>query len=123
MTNPFDYTFWLASRAAGIVGFMALGAVAILGLVSALRLVEPKTAARMKPWHERLALTGLACITAHGLLLLGDGWLKPGLTGIAIPFTMSYRPLGPGMGIIPFYCLAPLGLSFYQPRRIGARRW
>lgn len=123
MTNPFDYTFWLASRAAGIVGFIALGAVAILGLVSALRLVEPKTAARMKPWHERLALTGLACITAHGLLLLGDGWLKPGLTGIAIPFTMSYRPLWTGMGIIAFYCLAAFGLSFYQRRRIGARRW
>ncbi|WCB95798.1 hypothetical protein DSM104299_04549 [Baekduia alba] len=123
MNNPFDYTFWLASRAAGIVGFVALGAVAILGLVSALRLVEPKTAARMKPWHERLALTGLACITAHGLLLLGDAWLNPGLAGIAIPFTMAYRPLWTGLGITAFYCLAAFGLSFYQRRRIGARRW
>jgi sulfoxide reductase heme-binding subunit YedZ len=123
MTNPFDYTWWLASRAAGIVGFIALGAVAILGLISALKLVSPATAARMRPWHERLALTGLGCITAHGLLLLGDSWVNPGLTGIAIPFTMSYRPLWTGLGIIAFYCLAVFGLSFYQRRRIGARRW
>jgi methionine sulfoxide reductase heme-binding subunit len=121
--DPFDYTFWLASRSAGIVGFIALGVVAILGLVSALKLVSPATAARLRPWHERLALTGLGCIAAHGLLLLADPWLHPGVTGILVPFTMGYRPLWTGLGIIAAYCLAAFGLSFYARRRIGARRW
>jgi sulfoxide reductase heme-binding subunit YedZ len=123
MTNPFDYTWWLASRAAGIVGFIALGVVAVLGLVSALKLVKPATAARMRPWHERLALTGLGAISLHGLLLLADPWLHPGVTGIFVPFTMGYRPLWTGLGIIAFYCLAAFGLSFYQRKRIGPRRW
>jgi sulfoxide reductase heme-binding subunit YedZ len=123
MTNPFDYTWWLASRAAGIVGFIALGIVSILGLVSALKLVSPATAARLRPWHERLAITGLVAIALHGLLLLADPWLHPGVTGILVPFTMGYRPLWTGLGIIAFYCLAAFGLSFYQRRRIGARRW
>jgi sulfoxide reductase heme-binding subunit YedZ len=123
MLNPFDYTWWLASRAAGIVGFTALGIVSILGLVSALKLVKPATAARMRPWHERLAITGLVAIALHGLLLLADPWLHPGVTGIFVPFTMGYRPLWTGLGIIAFYCLAAFGLSFYQRRRIGARRW
>ncbi|MCW2993370.1 MAG: hypothetical protein JWQ18_865 [Conexibacter sp.] len=123
MTNPFDYTWWLASRAAGIVGFTALGIVSILGLVSALKLVKPATAARMRPWHERLAITGLVAITAHGLLLLADPWLHPGVVGVLVPFTMGYRPLWTGLGIIAFYCLAAFGLSFYQRKRIGARRW
>jgi sulfoxide reductase heme-binding subunit YedZ len=123
MTNPFDYTWWLASRAAGIVGFTALGIVSILGLVSALKLVKPATVARLRPWHERLAITGLVAIAAHGLLLLGDGWLHPGITGILVPFTIGYRPLWTGLGIIAFYCLAAFGLSFYQRRRIGPRRW
>ncbi len=35
----------------------------------------------------------------------------------------GYRPLWTGLGIIAFYCLAAFGLSFYQRRRIGARRW
>ena len=123
MLNPFDYTWWLASRAAGIVGFTALGIVSILGLVSALKLVKPATAARMRPWHERLAITGLVAIALHGLLLLADPWLHPGVAGIFVPFTMGYRPLWTGLGIIAFYCLAAFGLSFYQRRRIGARRW
>jgi sulfoxide reductase heme-binding subunit YedZ len=121
--DPFQYTFWLLSRSAGIIGFVALGVVAILGLVSALKLVSPKTAARLRPWHERLALTGLGCIAAHGLLLLADPWLHPGVTGVLVPFTMGYRPLWTGLGIIAAYCLAAFGLSFYARRRIGARRW
>jgi sulfoxide reductase heme-binding subunit YedZ len=121
--DPFPYTFWLASRAAGIVGFVALGLVSVLGLVNALKLVPAQTAARLRPYHERLALTGLGCIAAHGLLLLGDGWLNPGLTGILVPFTMGYRPLWTGLGIIAGYALAAFGLSFYQRRRVGARRW
>ena len=40
-----------------------------------------------------------------------------------VPFTIGYRPLWTGLGIIAFYCLAAFGLSFYQRRRIGARRW
>jgi methionine sulfoxide reductase heme-binding subunit len=121
--DPFDYTFWLASRAAGIVGFIALGIVSVLGLVSALKLVSPATAARLRPWHERLALTGLGCIAAHGVLLLGDTWLHPGIVGILVPFQMDYRPLWTGLGIIAAYALAAFALSFYQRRRIGARRW
>jgi sulfoxide reductase heme-binding subunit YedZ len=123
MTNPFNYTWWLASRAAGIVGFTTLGIVSILGLVSALKLVKPATAARMRPWHERLAITGLVAISLHGLLLVADPWLHPGVIGVLVPFTTGYRPLWTGLGIIAFYCLAAFGLSFYQRRRIGARRW
>lgn len=121
--NPFDYTWWLAGRAAGIVGFAALAIVSVLGLLSALKVLSPKANARLRPYHERLAVTGLAAIGAHGLLLLADPWLHPGVTGILIPFTMGYRPLATGLGIIAFYALCAFGLSFYQRRRIGARRW
>jgi sulfoxide reductase heme-binding subunit YedZ len=121
--DPFAYTWWLASRAFGIVGFTALGIVAVLGLVSALKLVSPVQAARLRPWHERLALTGLGCTALHGGLLLLDPWLHPGLIGILVPFTMDYRPFWTGLGTIAGYALAAFGLSFYLRRRIGARRW
>jgi sulfoxide reductase heme-binding subunit YedZ len=123
MRDPFHYTWWLASRSAGIVGFTALGVVALLGLISALKLVSPAGAARLRPWHERLALTGLGCTAAHGLLLLADPWLHPGVVGVFVPFTMGYRPLWTGLGVIAAYCLFAFGLSFYARRRIGARRW
>jgi DMSO/TMAO reductase YedYZ heme-binding membrane subunit len=121
--NPFDYTWWLASRAAGIVGFVALGIVAVIGLLSALKVFSPATNARLRPFHERLAITGLVAIAGHGALLLFDPWLHPGIAGILVPLSIGYRPFAVGLGIVAFYALCAFGLSFYQRRRIGARRW
>ena len=73
--------------------------------------------------HQHIALLALAFIAAHGLLLLPDPWLKPGLQGILVPFAISYRPLWTAMGIIGGYLAAALALSFYVRRRIGARLW
>ncbi len=66
---------------------------------------------------------GLIAIAVHGITLLGDPWLKPGLAGITVPFSMAYQPLFTGLGIIGGYLAALLGLSFYARRRIGARLW
>jgi hypothetical protein len=58
-----------------------------------------------------------------GVSLLGDAFLNPGLSGIAIPFVAAYRPLWTGLGIIAGYGLAVLGLTYYLRDRIGAARW
>ena len=69
------------------------------------------------------AVLALGAVAAHGLLLLLDGWLRPGLTGILVPFAMDYRPVWTGVGILAGYLAAGLSLSYYARRRIGARRW
>src|SRR5690349_5565679 len=84
---------------------------------------RPGLAPRLRALHEHAALTGLVLIAVHGLTLLGDRWLHPGVRGIAVPFAMGYRPLYTGLGILAAYLAAALGLSFYARRRIGARRW
>jgi hypothetical protein len=53
----------------------------------------------MRALHERVALVALGALAAHGLVLLGDGFLHPGLGGIVVPFAMSYRPVWSGIGI------------------------
>ena len=73
--------------------------------------------------HEQVALAALVAIGAHGVLLLGDKWLRPGISGIAIPFTIAYRPVWTGLGILAGYTALVLGPTFYLRRRIGARRW
>ena len=73
--------------------------------------------------HEQVALAALVAIAAHGVFLLGDGWLRPGLSGIAVPFTLAYRPVFTGLGITGGYIAAVLGLGYYARRRLGARRW
>jgi sulfoxide reductase heme-binding subunit YedZ len=89
----------------------------------ALRLVPPRVAAVLRIAHERIALIALGAVAAHGLLLLGDGFLRPGLSGILVPFAMDYRPVWTGIGILAGYLAAGLSLTYYARQRLGARRW
>ena len=81
-----------------------------------------RVAAR-KDLHEQLALAALVAIALHGVLLLSDRWLRPGLVGILVPFAAPYRPLWTGLGVLAAYFAALFGLSYYARRLVGARRW
>ncbi len=120
---PANYIWWLMSRSAGMVALLLVSCSVLLGLAMAARVIPVRRKRDAVRLHEHLALMGLAAIAAHGLLLLGDAWLHPGLKGIALPFAMGYRPLWTGLGIIGGYLAAALGLSFYARRQIGARLW
>ena len=62
-------------------------------------------------------------IAVHGITLLGDHWLDPGILGITVPFVIDHEPVFTGLGIIGGYLAAILGLTFYVRRRVGTRRW
>jgi sulfoxide reductase heme-binding subunit YedZ len=118
--DPTQHIWWLASRASGIVALGLITASVMLGLAMAGKRLRGRTFAAL---HEQLSLAGLVAIAVHGLTLVGDPWLHPGLKGIAVPFAMSYRTLFTSLGIAGGYLAAALGLSFYIRRRIGARLW
>lgn len=120
---PSHYVFWLAGRSAGIVALVVITASVLLGLAMAARAVPAGRRRQALALHQYLALTGLAAIAAHGLLLAADPWLKAGLNGILVPFAIHYRPLWTAMGIIGGYLAALLGLSFYLRRRLPTRVW
>lgn len=116
--------FWLASRAAGIVAILLLSSSVLLGLAMAARVpARPSARRAMAGLHQQIALTALAAVAAHALLLVGDPWLHPGAAGIAVPFALPYRRPFTGVGILGGYLAALTGLSFFARRRIGARRW
>lgn len=122
--DPLNYGWWIASRASGIVALLLVTASVLLGLTMATKILRrPKLNRTFAAVHEHTALGGLVAISVHGLTLLGDRWLNPGATGLLIPFTMAYRPLFTGLGIVAGYLAAFLGLTFYMRRRIGARLW
>lgn len=117
------YAWWLGSRAAGIVAFGLVAVSVISGLVLANGLGTPATRARLRELHEPLAVFALGGIALHGGLLLLDPWLKASAVGLVVPFTLGYRPLWTGLGVIAAWLTVALGASFYARRRIGARRW
>jgi sulfoxide reductase heme-binding subunit YedZ len=120
--NVAPHLFWITSRAAGGAALLLASASVAVGLLLSGR--RPGVDKRdLRPIHEALSLSALAMVGLHGLSLLGDSFLHPGLAGIAIPFAGGYRPLWTGIGIIAGYGLAALGLSYYLRNRIGAARW
>ena len=122
--DPANYPWWLASRSAGIVAFLLIAASVTLGLFMASGIWRrPGMKRDLLKVHQYLALSGLTMIAVHGLCLLGDKWLNPGIVGIAVPFTISYRPLWVGLGIVGGYLAALLGPTYFVRRRIGTRRW
>jgi sulfoxide reductase heme-binding subunit YedZ len=122
--DPTPYLWWLVARASGIVALGLVTVAVLLGLtMSSKLLARPGLGRTLLRLHEHVALVGLAAITVHGLALIGDPWLRPGLSGLTIPFTMSYRPLFTGLGVLAGYLAALLGLSFYARRRIGVKLW
>ena len=48
-------------------------------------------------------MMSILAVVLHGVLLLADPWLRPGLAGILIPFASPYRPLAVALGIVGFY--------------------
>jgi sulfoxide reductase heme-binding subunit YedZ len=123
-TDPGQHIFWLTSRALGVVALVLVALSVGLGLAMATRTARgPGVMARVKQLHEATALTALIAIAAHGLTLLGDSYLRPGLAGIAIPFVMAHRPAWTGIGVLGGWLAAILGLSFYLRRWIGSKLW
>ena len=124
LTDPAAHVFWIASRALGIVAILLLSAAVGCGLALSGRMsARPGGAARLKTLHEALTLTALGAIAGHGLALLGDAYLDPGLRGIAVPFALADQPVWTGLGIVGGWLAAALGLSYYARRWIGVAAW
>jgi len=127
MTNSIDpgqHLWWLASRSMGVVAMVLVSLSVALGLAMSGRIVRgPGVAARLKTVHEALALSGLMAIVLHGLLLLPDPFLHPGLVGITIPFALPAHRAGVAAGIVAGWLAAIITLSFYVRSWIGARAW
>jgi sulfoxide reductase heme-binding subunit YedZ len=119
-----SHGWWLASRASGLVALVLVTVSVGIGLAMAGKVMRrPGLSRKLLAIHEQTALAGLVAIAVHGIALLGDPWLHPGIAGVTVPFAMSFRTAFTGLGIIAGYLAMLLGLSFYARRRIGAKLW
>jgi methionine sulfoxide reductase heme-binding subunit len=122
--DPMEFGWWLASRASGIVALILIALSVAIGLAMAAKAIKkPGLPRLLLAIHEHAALAALVAIAVHGITLLGDSWLNPGVLGVAVPFVIDHEPVFTGLGIIGGYIAAILGLTFYVRRRIGTRRW
>jgi predicted ferric reductase len=116
--------WWIVSRSSGIVAFVLVTISVFLGLTMAGKPVRrPGFNCALKALHEQTALAALIAIGVHGLAILADPWLKPGVAGVTVPFAIGLHRFSIGLGILAAYLAVLLGLSFYFRRQIGPRRW
>jgi len=119
-----SHGWWLASRASGLVALVLVTISVFLGLAMAGKVMRrPGLSKKLLAVHEQTALAGLVAIAVHGIALLGDPWLHPGVAGVTVPFVLGFKTLFTGLGVIGGYLAALLGLSYYARRRLGAKLW
>ena len=120
--DPAEYGWWLASRAAGIVALLCVTVSVALGLAMAGRVsARPGLARTLLAVHRQTALAGLVAIAVHGITLLGDRFLDPGLAGIAVPFVIDHAPLWTGLGVTAGWLAARARAELLDPGPDRAR--
>jgi sulfoxide reductase heme-binding subunit YedZ len=116
------HLFWITSRAAGIAALILSSAAVCIGLLMGRRL-KGVSGPDLRVTHEALSLATLTALVVHGLTLIGDSYLHPSLLDVSVPLVSSYKTFWTSAGIIAFWALALLGLSYYARRFIGTTRW
>lgn len=121
-TAAAPHLFWITSRAAGTAALILSSLSVCVGLSMGKRLLKGRRI-ELRVVHEALSLATLAALLVHGLSLLGDQYLRPSLLDVAVPFAGSYKTLWTATGIVAFWMLAVLGLSYYARGLLGQQRW
>jgi sulfoxide reductase heme-binding subunit YedZ len=119
-TSP--HLFWLTSRAAGIAALVLSSLSVSVGLLMGGRLMRGR-GPDLRATHEALSLGTIAALLIHGLTLIGDTYLHPTLADVALPFVGGYKTLWTSTGILAFWAIAILGISYYARAKIGVQRW
>ncbi len=121
-TSVSPHLLWITSRAAGIAALLTASGSVSVGLLASGRFVRGRLA-DSRVTHEALALATLLTLAVHGLSLIGDSFLHPSILDVAVPFAGSYKTVWTTTGIVAFWIMALLGLSYYARARIGVQRW
>jgi methionine sulfoxide reductase heme-binding subunit len=117
-----DKAYWFISRSSGVLAYILLTGGVMWGLVQSGRVLQltipPALALGL---HSFLNWGALAMSALHGLILLGDNYIKMSLVDIVIPFVGPYRPFFVGLGVMGFYLMLLLSSSFYARKWLGQK--
>jgi len=114
--------WWYVTRASGLVAYLLLWFSMVLGLA-----VTSKYLDRMLDrvftydFHQFISLLSIAFVAVHIIVLMFDRYLPYSFWQILIPFISPYRPFWVGVGMIGFYLILLVTITFYVRNRIGGK--
>ena len=121
-SSPVD---WYAARAGGVVAYVLLSAVVVMGLTMTSR-------KRLQRWprvaiedvHRFAGLLVGTFVAIHIVTIAIDSYLPFSLGSLVIPFISGYRPAWVGLGIVAAELLAALAVTNrLRHRRLSYRTW
>src|SRR5512135_1754957 len=114
--------WWYITRAAGLMGYFLIWLSTAWGLVVSSKILDGFVERTFTyDFHEFLSWLGLAFIGVHVIVLMADNYLPYNIWQILIPFLSPYRPLWVGIGVIAFYLVLLVTITFYLRSRVGMK--
>lgn len=115
-------SLWYVTRAAGIVAYLLLWLSMVWGLAVPSKIFDNVLQRAFTfEYHQFLSLLAIGFIFLHVAVLLVDQFLPFTVAQILVPFIAPYRPAWVGIGVIGFYLILLVTITFYLRSRIGMR--
>ena len=111
-------------RGSGIAAFALLTASTAWGLLVSSKLLTRMVKAKPLTWfHESLGIGALLATVIHITVLSVHDYLDFTWAEILVPGKSDWRALPVALGIMAFYCLTIVVVSFYVKKWIGQKMW
>jgi predicted ferric reductase len=112
--------WWYVTRSSGIIAYLLLWLSMVWGLAVPSRIAAPLLdGVYIFDFHQFISLLSIGFALVHILVLTLDRYLPYSTLQILVPFLSPYRPLWVGIGVISFYIIALVTITFYLRKRIG----
>jgi hypothetical protein len=115
---------WMAIRGSGIIAFLLLAGSTIWGLLISTKVLGRAVKAKGVTWfHESLGIGSLVATGIHMYFLFNHDYIDFGYRAIFVPGAAAWRPLAVALGVVAFYMMLLITVSFYVKRWIGQSAW
>lgn len=115
---------WYLVRSAGMMAYGLLAASMVWGLFLSSHLLKDWSPGPLTLLlHATTSWLAVVLSAAHALLLMFDSYYTYTISNLVVPFTGPYRPFAVGLGIIAFWLVLAVTISFSLRKLIGRRNW
>jgi predicted ferric reductase len=112
--------WWFVTRAAGLIAYLLLWFSTVWGLAVPSKLATPLLEqAYTFDFHQFISLLSIGFTALHIIVLMIDQYMPFTLWQILIPFLAPYHPFWVGLGVISFYIISIVTITFYLRSYIG----
>jgi len=117
-------TWWILSRASGIVAWLMLSASVLWGIVLATDLFPRwRRRAWLTDMHRWLAGLTAFFIAGHLAALLADRHVNFGVLDVLVPYASAWRPTAVAAGVVAFWLFLAVESTSLAVKRLPGSWW